>query len=217
MNYVFAPGCALHIYNPELSHRIWRFLCDTVGDIELFLTCCHHDDNLPDGTTIINVCPGCNRRYKSRRAGLSTVSLWEVIANNPSFPFPNYDGMEMSVHDACPTRTETGMHAAIRSLLQQMNIRVIEPQYTMTQQKCCGDSYYPAHSVEEVNQRMKERTAQMPAEHVCVYCISCVKSIHIGGKTPRYLAELLFGELTVPGISETDKWHAEVKAFRDAH
>ena len=41
----------------------------------------------------------------------------------------------------------------------------------------------------------------MPAEDVVVYCVSCAKAMFIGGKRPRYLVDLLFGEATVPGTS----------------
>lgn len=217
MNYVFAPGCALHIYKPHLSHKIREFLCSHVSEMELFLTCCQHEDHLPEGTTIINVCPGCNRRYQTRRQGLSTITLWEMLADSTSFDFPDYSGMEMTIHDPCPTRTKPEIHLAVRKILRKMNIQLIEPQHTMSKQKCCGDSFYPSLSVEEVNQKMRLRTAEMPAEQVCVYCVSCIKSVYIGGKTPRYLVDLLFNEETVPGTDETDKWHAELEAFIGSH
>lgn len=74
--------------------------------------------------------------------GISTVSLWEILAESKTFPFPNYNGMEMSIHDACPTRTEERIHSSIRKLLEMMNIKITEPKYTLTKAVCCGDSCY---------------------------------------------------------------------------
>jgi hypothetical protein len=36
----------------------------------------------------------------------------------------------MTVHDACPTRTEDRVHSAIRTLLDRMKIVVVEPRST---------------------------------------------------------------------------------------
>lgn len=57
----------------------------------------------------------------------------------------------------------------------------------------------------------------MPAEDVVVYCVSCCKAMHIGGKTPRYLLDLLLGEPTLPGTFEPEEWHREVDEFIAAH
>ena len=53
----------------------------------------------------------------------------------------------------------------------------------------------------------------MPEKQVVVYCISCIKSMHIGGKSPRYLVDLLFGEHTTIGEFEPDIWHAKLEAY----
>ncbi|HWR30737.1 MAG TPA: (Fe-S)-binding protein, partial [Negativicutes bacterium] len=82
---------------------------------------------------------------------------------------------------------------------------------------CCGDSFYGTLPVEQVKAQMKKRAAEMPCEDVVVYCVSCIKALHIGGKQPRYLVDLLFGEKTDIGTWEPDAWHNEVQQFIDAH
>ena len=57
----------------------------------------------------------------------------------------------------------------------------------------------------------------MPEEDVVVYCVSCIQSMHIGGKKPRYLVDLLFGEETLPGFSDPDLWHADLDRFIGLH
>lgn len=57
----------------------------------------------------------------------------------------------------------------------------------------------------------------MPADDVVVYCISCSKSVFIGGKRPRYLIDLLFNEKTIPKSFEPDDWHAELNEYIDKH
>ncbi|MCB2295413.1 hypothetical protein LGK95_18175 [Clostridium algoriphilum] len=43
------------------------------------------------------------------------------------------------------------------------------------------------------------------------------KSMYIGGKKPRYLVDLLFGEDTDPGIFEPDDWHERLNNFINEH
>ena len=125
--------------------------------------------------------------------------------------------MEMSIHDACPTRTEERVHKAIRTLLDKMNIKILEPKNTCTKAICCGDSFYGILPVEQVKDRMKQRADQMPCDNVVVYCVSCIKAMHIGGKKPRYLVDLLFGEETGIGTFEPDASHNEIQNFIDEH
>jgi len=214
--HVFAPGCALYLHRPDLAGRIGAWL-NRGARVPEHTSCCHHEPRLPAGTRVINVCPGCDRRYRELYEGVSTVSLWEVLAADPHFPLPDYGGRPMAIQDACPTRTEARVHEAVRTLLGRMNIRVMEPRHTRERGRCCGDSAYGTLPVEQVRLQMARRAAAMPSEEVVVYCVSCVKSMAIGGRTPRHLVDLLFGEPTHPGECDPDAWHAQVQAFIDAH
>ena len=184
------------IYKSNLARKILEFLNVDSGDISEHLICCRHEPRLEHGTQIINVCAGCDRRYRELYAGISTTSLWEVLAQSSTFPFPNYQG---------------------KKILTRMNIVVVEPANTRTQATCCGDSFYGTLPVEQVKDQMKKRAAEMPCEDVVVYCVSCVKSLYIGGKQPRYLVDLLFGEETGIGTWEPEAWHNEVQQCIDAH
>lgn len=217
MKRVYAPGCALMIYKPDLAKKVLASLHEDVGHIADHLTCCRHEPHLERGTQIINTCAGCDRRYRELYDGISTTSLWEILAESRSFPFPDYQGLEMSIHDACPTRSEERVHVAIRRLLERMNIKVVEPHNTRTKAVCCGDSAYGVLPMEQVKEQMKKRAAEMPCENVVVYCVSCIKAMHNGGKKPRYIVDLLFAEDTGIGTSEPDVWHTELRKFIDEH
>ena len=218
MNQLYAPGCALMLYKPALSAKVLAALAAEFGAaVPEHLTCCHHDPGLPAGSRIVNTCAGCDKRYRTLYPGISTISLWEVLEASPTFPFPDYGGAEMTVHDACPTRTETRVHDAVRALLGRMNIQVVEAHRTRAEAVCCGDSLFGSASDESVKAQMRKRAEQMPREDVVVYCVSCVKAMHLGGKRPRYLVDLLFGEDTGAGTSDPTEWHAELDDFIAAH
>lgn len=217
MKQVYSPGCSLVIYKPELAERMLKFLNDNLALIPNHLICCKHASNLDVGTQVINTCAGCDKRYRELHEGISTISLWEILAESKIFPFPDYQGVEMTIHDPCPIRTEERVHIAIRKLLQRMNIKIVETENKRSESVCCGDSYYGELPAEEVKEKMKERADEMPLEDVVVYCVSCVKSMHIGGKTPHHMIDLLFNENTEAGIFEPDEWHNEMQKFIDAH
>jgi Fe-S oxidoreductase len=212
MPQVYNPGCALMLYKPHYADKILSFL-----NVENHEICCHHEPKLPIGTEIINTCPGCDKRFGSIYDGISTVSLWEVIAKSETFPFPDYQGKTMTIHDACPIRKRDDVHDAIRTLLKKMNVNILEAERNRSNSVCCGDSFYPKLPIDQVHIKMKERAESMPCEDVCVYCVSCVKSMNIGGRKPRYILDLLFGEETESEVCDTAEWHDRVKAYIEAH
>lgn len=213
---VFAPGCALSLYKPHLAQKLLDALKLEPGfnDIKPYELCCHNPPaTLPSGTRVINVCSGCDRRYRSLYEGISTKSLWEIFAESQIFPFPDYGGAEISIHDTCPTRTQKRVTSAVRVLLGRMNFKLIEPERTMEKGPCCGDSFHKRIPISDVLEKMRKRASEMPCDEVAVYCVSCIKSIHNGGKKPRYLTDLLFREETVPGETNPDIWHKQLEEF----
>lgn len=217
MNTIFAPGCALTIENPEAAEKIHALLNRHIGQMERLDTCCRNSPDLPHGTRVINVCAGCDRRYRENYPHASTISLWEIIDQNEFWEFPNYGGAAMSILDPCPVRTETRVHDAVRSLLQKMNITIVEAEKNRDKSICCGDSAWGVLPAEKVKEKMKKRASQMPENHVVVYCVSCIKSMHNGGKTPRHLVDLLFNQETHIGTFEPDQWHFELEEYVKAH
>jgi Fe-S oxidoreductase len=217
MKRVFAPGCALMIYKPDLADSVHRALIEEFGNIELVTNCCKHKPNVTSPAEIINICPGCDKRYSSDYENISTISLWEILSESNSFKFPDYHGMKMTIHDACPTREKDKVHTAIRDILSKMNIVITEPKNTRMKSTCCGDTFYGLIPVEDIKKQMIKRASEMPLDDVVVYCVSCIKSLHIGAKKPRYLVDLLFQEDTLPMTYEPDEWHKELSDYIENH
>jgi len=217
MTTVYAPGCALVLYKPHLAEKVLGHLASTDSTMREHITCCHHEPGLEVGSAVINTCAGCDRRYRELYEGVSTTSLWEVLAESGDFDFPDYGGVEMTIHDACPTRGEDRVHVAVRRLLERMNIVVVEPRATRGNAVCWGDSFYGELPDDRVKNLMARRADSMPREDVVVYCVSCIKAMHIGGKRPRYLVDLLFAEETTPGVFEPHEWHSQLQEFIESH
>jgi hypothetical protein len=201
------------LYKPEAAKRLHQILEEKLGTMTFCLTCCKRDPQFETPTEVIDVCPGCDKRYRSDYQNSSTLSLWEILARDNFFPFPDYQGQRMSIIDACPTRDQERVHKAIRVLLEKMNITLIEPKNTGARSTCCGDSFWGEIPTDQVKKLMVKRTAEMPVEDVAVYCVSCSKSVFIGGKTPHYLVDLLWGEETAAKTLEPDQWHKELDGY----
>jgi Fe-S oxidoreductase len=218
MTIFFAPGCALMLYKPHLAGKIHEFLVQNIGKIEFLDICCRNHPEFKPGDRIINTCPGCDRRYRhDYDDSITTVSLWEVLDECDCFPFPDCQGQMMTIIDACPTRSETQIHEAVRNLLGRMNIALVEPKNTRANTTCCGDVGWGKVPTEKVRTMMKLKADEMPLDEIVVYCVSCAKSMFIGGRKPRYLVDLLFEEKTVPGIIEPDDWHREIDEYTTTH
>jgi hypothetical protein len=89
VKYTFAPGCALVLYKNRLAQRVFEYLRVRYGDVNWLLTCCHHTPKTAIGKCVINVCPGCDRRYRENYAEPATVNLWEVLVQSTDFTFPS--------------------------------------------------------------------------------------------------------------------------------
>ncbi len=213
----FNPGCALCVYKPQAAEKVLSLLNRYFGPVKLHSICCQHDPQLPKGATIINNCAGCDRRFRSLYEGVQTISLWEVLDQLPELPLPHYEGLTLSVHDSCSYRPKPQVHAAVRSLLNKMGIEVEESPYSGTNSICCGDNFYGHIPLEEVHAFQKRRASQMPQQDVAVYCVSCIKAMTIGAKTPRHMVDLLLSEETDPQETDLIKYHDELQLYIDSH
>lgn len=213
----FNPGCALSIYKPESGQKILDILNKYFGTVHLHSFCCHHNPQLPYGATIINNCAGCDRRFRSLYEGIQTISLWEVLDSIESLPLPSHTGLTVSVHDSCSYRPKPQVHAAVRSILRKMNIEIIESTFSGTKSICCGDNFYPKLPIERVTELQKKRAAQMPCKDVAVYCVSCIKSMAIGRKTPHHMVDLVLNEETDAQETRIDIYHDKLNQYISEH
>lgn len=212
--YLYAPGCALTVYKPHLAEKLKTYAEQLYGPMETLHTCCFHSPQLKPGTCILTPCTTCVQRYTHPYPDTSSVFLLSVLAESTDFPFPDYHGVTMSIQDTCSARTRPEMLHTIRRLLERMHITIVEPQSTGARAKCCGQTFYGRLDTEKVEALMKKRADEMPCEEVVVYCASCITSMRVGSKRPRYILDLLFGEPTAPEHLSADSWNRRLLDFR---
>lgn len=167
------------------------------------------------GDTVISVCHNCTNIVEEWRAGAKAVSLWEVIDRDPSFPFPDYSGLEVTVQDCWRVRERREEQDAVRSLLRKMNIKYVEADKNHEETDFCGSTLYreqpaknpkfaPKHYVQQAQGKfvshtpeeqiaiMQDYCKQYRTDMVVCYCHYCLEGLLQGNVDGRHIAGLLF-------------------------
>ncbi len=212
--YLFAPGCALMVYKPHLAIKLKELAEIYFGKIDMYYTCCMDKEKVVDGVTIVTPCATCFKLYADKVSQVDTLFLLEKIAEDENFDFPDYQGISMSIQDTCAARTQPMVLSVIRKLLKRMNINLVEPLRSGLEGKCCGQTFYGKIPAAKVEVLMKKRADEMPCNDVVVYCASCIMSMAVGGKHPRYILDLLFGEPTLFIGKNIDNWNQSLIRYK---
>ena len=82
---------------------------------------------------------------------------------------------------------------------------------------CCGYNFYGKIPLYQVHSFQKKRAAKMPCQQVAVYCVSFIKSMPIGGKTARYMVDLILNQPTDPQDLNLDSYHQSLADYIECH
>lgn len=194
MKTLFAPGCALRTYKPHLIRRITEFLKEREIISGEYTICCKTPQRVEADTVMICCCPGCSHMFGTAFPGVKPVSLWRILPET-DFPFPDYHGERMTIHDSCRARNRNSseMQDAARALCRRMNIELTEPVRTRGDSVCCGGC---ASGYKARREMALKRAAELPEKNAVVYCTGCVRSLSLTDVRPRHLLDLLFREPT---------------------
>lgn len=164
--------------------------------------------------TVISVCHNCTNIVEEWR-GANVVSLWEIIDQDPTFPFPDYSGLEVTIQDCWRTRQRRSEQEAVRSLLRKMKINYRETDKNHEETDFCGSTLYreqpaknaklaPKHYVEQAKGKfiqhtqeeqiaiMRDYCRQYRTDKVICYCHYCLEGLLQGGVNGQHIANLLF-------------------------
>lgn len=238
-NHVFVAACVFTSKYPELSLRIQTYLKERYS--MPIIRCCvpkyelkKFEDAMPDWYrpqwsnlpdfrtftpkhTMVYLCHNCRNIFLEQLPEVPTKSLWELVLEDNSFPFPDYHGETIAVQDCWRSYDNRAEQDAVRTLLQKMNINIVELPENHEKTNFCGHSLYqPApvrnlklapkryvenaadkflpHTDEEKRQLMEDYCQTIPTDKVIAYCHYCIDGLKLGGKNAVHLAELLFPE-----------------------
>ncbi len=168
-----------------------------------------------EGDTVYSLCHNCSNIVEETKKGVNILSLWELIASDERFIFPDYSGLRVTVQDCWRSKERLAEQHAVRKLLHKMGIECVELKDNFGQTDFCGASLYrpqPArnpklspqhyvenakgkflpHSPEEQKSIMENYCEQFTTEHVICYCHYCLEGLLLGGTKAQHIAHLLF-------------------------
>ena len=181
-------------YKPESIEKIRLFLMQRGIIDALHTTCCKESRGSDEHMTLVVCCPGCSHLFENLYPNADIISLWKVLSET-DFPFPDYRGEKMSIHDSCHSRQRYSaeMQQSARTLCRKMNITLAEPIRTRSNTVCCGGC---ASDAESRKIMAHARAGEFPEKNIVVYCTGCARSFSVTDKRPRHLLDLLFNEPT---------------------
>lgn len=217
MPLLYFPGCKYTAHNPVASQKIQNYVAKNYQ--AQIAACCSIDYKKPTpGQTCVYVCPTCAGILRESAPQAKVISIWELLQNDHKFPWPDYQNEEISLQDCWRSFDDNNLHQAIRQVLKNCNIKVIEGADNREKSRFCGlsllkppspryhklapkrfiqrgaDIFTPC-SEEEQLKKMQEHCRHFKTETVICYCTGCLEGLQKGGKTAVHLMDILTSRL----------------------
>ena len=134
---LFYPGCQIKKDYPEASKKLAEYI-QSKRPVEV-VGCCRVDHGKStQADTALVVCNNCANIIAESGDPGSIEFVWEIIDNDPDFPFPDYHGEKMTIQDCWLAVEKRHVQDAIRSLMRKMNIQVVELPENHEKTTFCG-------------------------------------------------------------------------------
>lgn len=208
---IFFPGCTLAATRASVAESTYHHLQTIIPHIGIVLHCCakpshdlgYHDLFQQRFTTlidtlkgkkiskIITACPSCYDTFKQNTPELETVTVYEVLAENPPEAMVRY--LEtVSIHDACATRFKPEIHDSIRQLVKGSGAGIEEMKHSREKALCCGEGAAASFIAPVLTGKWKDiRKSEASKRHVITYCAGCSNTL--SKSVPNtHLLDLLF-------------------------
>ncbi|EGT3616896.1 (Fe-S)-binding protein [Clostridium perfringens] len=240
---VFIPGCSLSGYHNDIIFKIKNYLEINLGEIEILLKCCGKpskdignldlfEKNLKDiekniknkgVDEIIVACENCYKTFGEAFNGIKVITLWEVI-NELGVPvelknkYLNYKE-KFALHDPCPIKKENQIHEAVRNILNELGIKIVEFEKNRSKTECCGCGGMVGVTNKGLWESQKNNRANSTeCENIISYCESCVNTFKSSDKNVLHILDLIFNEDVINGkvksqknISTINQWINRIK------
>lgn len=214
---VFMPSCNNSLLYARSMAKLERYLFDR-GFAESATGCCKPGgpghEQLREGDRVLVVCNTCSAIARESM-GCEVANVFELIAGDPSFRYPDYGGEEIAVQDCWRAHGNHSLHEAVRKLLGNMNLKPVELAQSRDESRFCGvstlkelsplvaelaprcfsnldEGMFTPCCEEERRKLMEQHAAEIPTQRVACYCFSCDQGLALGGADSAALINLLF-------------------------
>lgn len=213
---VYFPGCKYTAHAPDNSAALGIYFMKKGASVA---GCCSTDHaKLTAEDTAIYSCNTCHAILQESAPQAKLRSVWEVLARDDRFLWPDYGGKSVILQDCWRIRENRPMQDALRTVLQRMNCKVIELGENYAQANFCGttllkppspryetlapvrflqnagDKFQP-HTQEEQVAQMQEYCRRFGSDTVVCYCTGCLEGLRIGGANVIHCMDMVLGAL----------------------
>ena len=216
--HLFFPGCQLCASSPEQVEAVYRHLRRTMGaPVGLMLGCCGapahwagrqslYDEVKNDWRRqwesmgrpeLVLACATCLAMFGEHLPEVPSRSLWEVMAEGslPAFNPMTVKG-PLAVHDPCTTRRAPSVQAAVRRILERLDVPVAELDLGRARTECCGFGGLMQNANPQLaDETVRRRAGRSPHDYLA-YCAMCRDNLCATGKRAIHLLDLFFAPAT---------------------
>lgn len=203
---IFYPSCNFTIASKETAQKVRNYFkerMDVAG-------CCLYDKReVSEDDTAFYFCQHCRETLENK---ITTVSIWEYFDSLNDFEYPDYKNEKMVLQDCYRDREHPEVHKAVRSIMNKMNIDVIEMDRNREKSVYCGTLHYETQDpmlLDKLKEYPDTKISQLPLElqkefmkdnfkdidddlFIVVDCNRCLKGVELADKKGIHLLNLLF-------------------------
>lgn len=190
---VFFPGCAMSGSRARRVIQTYQHLRTMIPTLGLVLDCCtkpshdlgrrryfHRLFGALRGSleargvrTVLVACPSCYRVWSDYGGSIAVRSVYEQLAAGPPVHRAGREEV-LTMHDPCPTRNDTGVHLAVRSMLTAMGFTVQEMKHHGRKTVCCGEGGAACHVAPAMAGNWTLiRASEADGRQIITYCAGC--------------------------------------------
>ncbi len=215
---VFVPSCNNKLLYAQSVKRLGEYLLER-GAVDSIGGCCKPGrtghGSVAEASKLVVVCNSCQAILEESQPSTPLVHALEIILNDEAFPYPDYEGEEITVQDCWRARGRHALHDAVRELLRRMNMIPVELRESRDDSRFCGTTtlmampeqnkklaprrfgcaddglFVPLDSIER-RRLMREHVEGIPTQRVVSYCFGCDAGLTLGGAESASIINLLF-------------------------
>ncbi len=209
---VLFPGCGLAGSRPQRVMQLFDHLQDLFPNLGIVLDCCtkpSHDlgraayfqamfsemqyylssHNIKN---ILVACPSCFAVFNQYGEGLTTRSVYDILAGETWEPHIHSGPIPLTVQDSCVARFNDNMQSSVRKLIRARGFSFAEMKHHGKKTLCCGEgggAHFAAPDLAGSWAQM--RRSEVKGKRIITYCAGCAHFLKKVGPT-GHLLDLLF-------------------------
>lgn len=213
-SYLFFPGCQLSSSYSQYVKETYNYLRNNLdGGVGLYLNCCGApgewagrmdlfkeslDKILKDWEEMnkpimILACSTCYYIFHKYLPEIEITSLWEIF-DEKTLPRNEKKHRKLVVHDSCTARDYPNIYNSIRSIMEKLEVEIIEPKYTKEYTQCCGYGGLAYFANKEFSEKATRERIEAEDEDYLAYCAMCRDLFVSQDKKTLHILDLIFGD-----------------------